>query len=145
MLWSKKESLSMNPEREEIVRSWYRKAVSDLAYAELGLSSGETFRAGAVYHCQQAAEKALKALLCLSGATPPKNHDLVRLIEILRPSFDMQQFLKEAEFLTPMAAEFRYPGECDQPSEATADLSRKYASRILAEAENHIRQTIGIP
>jgi len=42
----------MNPERKEIVRSWYRKAASDLAYAELGLSSGAMFRAGAVYHCQ---------------------------------------------------------------------------------------------
>ncbi len=135
----------MNPEREEIVRSWHRKAASDLAYAELGLSSGETFRAGAVYHCQQAAEKALKALLCLSGVTPPKNHDLVRLIEILRQSLDLQVLLKEAEFLTPMGTEFRYPGECDQPTEAAAEQSLKYAARIFNEAEKVIRDSIGIP
>jgi HEPN domain-containing protein len=134
----------MNPERKAIVRSWYRKAASDLAYAELGLSSGETFRAGAVYHCQQAAEKAIKALLCLSGTTPPRNHDLVRLIELLLPSLDLQEFLKEAEFLTPMATEFRYPGECEQPTEADAEMSLKYAGRIFAAAETLIRERIGI-
>ena len=135
----------MNPEREAIVRSWCRKAASDLAYAELGLSSGETFRAGAVYHCQQAAEKAIKALLCLSGITPPRNHDLVRLIELLLPSIDMQEFLKEAEFLTPMATEFRYPGECEEPTEIDANMSLKYARQIFTAAETLIRDRIGIP
>jgi len=134
----------MNPERKEIVRGWYRKAASDLAYAELGLSSGETYRAGAVYHCQQAAEKAIKALFCLSGITPPRSHDLVHLIELLTPSLDLQNFLKEAEFLTPMATEFRYPGEWEEPSAATAELSLSCARRIFSEAERLIGESIGL-
>ncbi|MGC1479658.1 MAG: HEPN domain-containing protein [Chthoniobacterales bacterium] len=134
----------MSPEREAIVRSWYRKAASDLAYAELGLRSGATFRAGAVYHCQQAAEKAIKALICLSGVTPPRNHDLVRLIELLLPSFDLRAFLEDAEFLTPMATEFRYPGECEQPTDAEAEMCLHSASRIFTEAERVIRENIGI-
>jgi len=40
-----------------------------------------------------AAEKAIKALLCLSGVTPPRNHDFVHLIELLLPSLDLQRFL----------------------------------------------------
>jgi HEPN domain-containing protein len=102
------------------------------------------FRAGAVYHCQQAAEKAIKALRCLSGITPPRNRDLVRLIEILLPALDLQEFLKVAEFLTPMATAFRYPGECEQPTEADAEMSLKYAGRIFARAETLIGEQIGI-
>jgi len=58
---------------------------------------------------------------------------------------DLQRFLKEAEFLTPMATEFRYPGECEQPDEAAAEMSLKYARRIFSEAEGLIRERIGIP
>ena len=135
----------MNPERKEIVRRWYQKAANDLAYAELGLNSGETFHAGAVYHCQQAAEKSIKALLCLSGITPPKNHDLVRLIELLPPSLDFGQFLQAAEFLTPMATEFRYPGEQEQPAKSDTEKSLKFAGQIVSAAKTLIGEQIGFP
>lgn len=134
----------MNPERKEIVRRWYRKAANDLAYAELGLNSGETFHAGAAYHCQQAAEKSIKALLCLSGVNPPKNHDLVRLIELLLPSLDFSEFMQAAEFLTPMATEFRYPGEQEQPTKSDAEKSLKFAGMIFSAAETLIREQIGL-
>lgn len=134
----------MNPERKEIVRRWYRKAANDLAYAELGLNSGETFYAGAAYHCQQAAEKSIKALLCLSGVTPPKNHDLVRLIELLLPSQDLSEFMQDAEFLTPMATEFRYPGEQEQPTKSDAEKPLKFARQIFSAAERLIIEKLGI-
>jgi len=134
----------MIPERKEIVRSWYRKASSDLAYAKLGLTSGEVFRVGAVYHCQQAAEKAIKALHCFYGLTPPKSHDLVRLVELLQPSCDLQECLKGAEFLTPMATEFRYPGESEEPTEADAQRAWEYAEFIFRNAEFLIKDNLSL-
>ena len=74
----------MTAERKQIVVGWLEKAESDLAYAKLGLDNGDYYFAGAVYHCQQAAEKALKALCCFHGVKPPKTHDLVTLLEKLK-------------------------------------------------------------
>ena len=45
---------------------WLAQAESDLRFAELGLREG--FHAQACFTCQQAAEKALKALHYLGGA-----------------------------------------------------------------------------
>lgn len=71
----------------------------------------ESYHAQACYHAGQAAEKALKALLVASGATPPYSHSLPKLVEMLEqigldlgPLQDLQ--LKQ---LSRMASESRYP------------------------------------
>ncbi|MGH8604009.1 MAG: HEPN domain-containing protein [Gammaproteobacteria bacterium] len=58
----------------------------------------------AIYHCQQAAEKALKALLVFHDQRFQKTHDLRVLVELARP-FDatIDQCLGLAERLTPYA------------------------------------------
>jgi HEPN domain-containing protein len=66
----------------------------------------------AIYHCQQAAEKALKAYLFSNDVSFEKRHDLVRLVrqaEQLDGRF--AQFLEAARLLTPLAWQFRYPTE----------------------------------
>jgi len=128
----------MNQERREITEGWLHKAESDLAYAKLGLSSGEAYHSGAVYHCHQAAEKSLKALLCLHGIIPPKTHDVFRLIEILTPHVDLSDFKEAAAFLTPMATDFRYPGDQDEPTREDAQLAFEYANQILIKVRSII-------
>jgi HEPN domain-containing protein len=60
---------------------WLAQARSDLAFGELGLREG--FFAQTCFVCQQAAEKALKALHYLSGARVVLGHSLVELLEPL--------------------------------------------------------------
>ncbi|MFB1490934.1 MULTISPECIES: HEPN domain-containing protein [unclassified Thiocapsa] len=65
----------------------------------------------AVYHCQQAGEKALKAFLAAHGRPIRRVHDLVLLIDTcvgLDASFS--QLAEAAEILTPYGTTFRYPG-----------------------------------
>jgi len=57
---------------------WLRQAESDLAFAELGAREG--FPAQACFTSQQAAEKALKAIVYLSGARFVPGHSLVELL-----------------------------------------------------------------
>ena len=128
----------MNPERREITEGWIHKAESDLAYANLGLSSGDSYRAGAVYHCHQTAEKALKALLCFYGIIPSKTHDLVRLIEILSPHVDLADVAEASVFLTPLATDFRYPGDQEEPTGEDAKLAFDYAQGILVKVRELI-------
>jgi len=129
----------MTQERRDVALGWLSKADSDLAYARLGIGAGDTYLSGAVYHCQQAAEKALKALLCFRGVIPPKTHDILRLIEILRPHIDLSDFTDAAVFLTPLATDFRYPGDLEEPSKEESELAFEYAKQILHQAHGLIR------
>ena len=68
----------MKRAREEAER-WLGQSESDLAFAELGAREG--FPAQACFTSQQAAEKALKAILYLAGARFVPGHSLVELLE----------------------------------------------------------------
>jgi HEPN domain-containing protein len=57
---------------------WLRAVEDDLDMVAAGLERGRP--RPAAFHVQQAAEKLLKILLVLAGATVPKTHDLERLI-----------------------------------------------------------------
>lgn len=49
---------------------WLAKADEDIAVAELALDHAPPLVDPAAFHCQQAAEKILKALLVAAAATP---------------------------------------------------------------------------
>ena len=91
------------------VDAWLRQATSDLAVAELTAAQG--YHAQACYNAGQAAEKALKALLLASGATPPYSHSLPRLVEMLGLNGLDAAPLKDLRLkqLSRMASESRYP------------------------------------
>jgi HEPN domain-containing protein len=63
----------------DVARAWLLKADSDLANAELCLAAGKALDT-ACFHCQQAAEKALKAYLIAKNVEFPFVHDLKRLL-----------------------------------------------------------------
>lgn len=70
----------MNGNREA-AEGWLRKAESDLANAELCITAGTALDT-ACFHCQQAAEKALKAWLMAHDQPFPFRHDLEELIPL---------------------------------------------------------------
>ena len=85
----------------------------------------------AVFHCQQAVEKALKAFLVWSDVPFPKTHDLGRLgnqAAQLDPS--LEQLVDRIVDLSKYAWMFRYPGDPIEPSteEAREVLARARAA-----------------
>ena len=58
------------------IRQWLVKADHDLGSAKRLMTGKDSFLDTAVYHCQQAAEKALKAYLTLKDTPFQKVHDL---------------------------------------------------------------------
>jgi HEPN domain-containing protein len=104
--------------KEELTRSWLVKAKRDL------LSAGELAAAEmplldtAAYHCQQAAEKAIKGFLLFHDIRFEKTHDVEVLLSQaaeIEPSFT--DCIDAARILTPLAVEFRYPGDFVEPEE----------------------------
>jgi HEPN domain-containing protein len=63
------------------------------------------------YHCQQSAEKYLKAYLVMQGVTPPRTHNLLDLLadcEIYDSTLSSQFPLVVS--LDPFSVQFHYPG-----------------------------------
>ncbi|WP_200387018.1 HEPN domain-containing protein [Thiocapsa imhoffii] len=122
-----------------VVAAWISKAERDLASASRLLDGTPPYPDTAVYHCQQAGEKALKAYLAAHGRPIRRVHDLVLLIDTcvgLDASFS--QLAEAAEILTPYGTTFRYPGAATEPHLSDALEAIDCATRIL----DHVRMAL---
>ena len=91
-------------------KAWMIKAWRDLETARRAATGQPPFYDVAVYHCQQAAEKAVKAFLVHHGKAYEKTHDIEVLIDLaseVESSFS--KLADAADALTPYATRFRYP------------------------------------
>ena len=114
---------------EPLACRWLRKALDDLRLAEAAMDIGVD-PGLAAFHAQQAAEKALKALLVAYGVPAPRTHDLWELIDLLGKKTDTS-YLRgiDAEELTYYAVEPRYPGPPIIREEAEYALDK--ASKVV--------------
>lgn len=93
----------------KVTGAWLREASEDLESARILLDHGK-YRA-ACLHSQQAAEKALKALVLERGRRPPRTHDLIELLNAARADgWAVTWSTDEAAFLTGVYRA-RYPTE----------------------------------
>lgn len=63
------------------------------------------------FHAQQAAEKALKAVLLARGVTFPRTHDLAFLVDQLPQAISIPPELIDLPTLSKYAVQNRYPGD----------------------------------
>jgi HEPN domain-containing protein len=93
-----------------MTREWIRKAEDDFRAADVLARGSEPFADQVCFHCQQCAEKYLKALLHELGQTFPKTHDLEDLLDLLLPHHSpLSRFRRGLRFLTGFAVDPRYP------------------------------------
>ena len=121
------------PARQELLHSWLTKAAHDLKGARILSTDPEGPLDLAIYHCQQAGEKSVKAFLVFKGVTPGKTHDIRRLAveaSALESSFD--KLIAPAAALTPYAWEFRYPDDLAEtyPTREEFDEALQHAQAI---------------
>jgi len=130
----------------DLARSWIEKAREDLASAEALSRAGPHCAAAAVFHCQQAAEKALKSYLASCRAPIRRTHDLSALLDAaaeLRP--ELEDLRIACAGLAPYAVAYRYPGapatpDVDEVAQALAD-ARTVTDRVL----EHLRVDLSGP
>lgn len=95
------------------------------------------------FDAQQAAEKAIKAVLISRGVAFPHVHDLADLLTLLiRSGARVPDDVKEAERLTRFAVANRYPGvgepviaEEHEEAVAIAETVVRWAELLAAEIE----------
>jgi HEPN domain-containing protein len=114
------------------VCQWLIKSQRDLGSARLLINDEEPYLDVGVYHCQQAAEKALKAYLVYQNIMFEKTHNLVLLLERCTLSESgFEQWKQTAQVLTPYATEFRYPGELVEPEREEARQALEMAAALV--------------
>jgi HEPN domain-containing protein len=117
---------------------WLAHATSDLKLAKLGLNQ-DILPEQVCFHAQQAAEKALKAVLLHAGVDFPFTHDLEELLDTCADAaIVVPQELQEAGSLTPYAVETRYPGFWGEISDADVQEALTCAERAVAWANGRI-------
>jgi len=108
----------MNEAKTLLVRTWLVKAQHDLLSAQVLGASRPRLLDTAIYHCQQAAEKAIKGFLAFCDEEVERIHDVEALIR--RAASHESRFaacVQTGRLLTPYARIFRYPGELEEPTE----------------------------
>jgi len=76
----------LDPDAESLLRQWIEKADADLEVAlGMAVEAGDNLRIREIvgFHCQQAAEKYLKALLTRNQIEFPTTHDSKRLLNLV--------------------------------------------------------------
>jgi len=125
---------------EEYLKEWVDKAEEDYEVVITLVRKRKRPTPSAVcFHCQQCAEKYLKAFLVQHEVAFPKIHDLRelrRLAVVVDPAIDLITDLLIR--LAPYAVEFRYPGE-----EATVEEAED-AVRAVKEIRRFVRNKLGL-
>lgn len=89
-------------------REWMNRARSNLALAKNRIP--EAYLEDLCFEAQQAAEKAIKAVLITRGIEFPYVHDLNRLLALLEEAGEkIPETIRKAESLTTYAITTRYP------------------------------------
>jgi HEPN domain-containing protein len=129
----------MTPEqlRLDETRAWLDRARRDLRAADL-LVSGDSC-AEALFHCQQAVEKSLKAFLTFHQRPFRKTHDLGELIaDCVAVDGTLQATLFGSEALSQYAWRFRYPGAPYEPGKDEATHQAETVRTVLVEIERRL-------
>lgn len=122
----------MADEKQTEVQIWLRKADNDFRGAEIDLDADPPLVEDALFHCQQATEKAMKAFLTANDTIFRKTHDLDELASSCEKlNSSLKVTLDPARELTVFAWEFRYPGSDEAPPKDEAVDSLSIARKVV--------------
>ena len=134
--------MSAPDRRRALVRRWLSKARTDLTLASVILEQGPDMDPWVCcFHAQQAAEKALKAVLVAQGVEPPFIHNLVALQALMPPDLELGTPVTELADLSASARGTRYVTDADGSEDPTWDEAEHavvVAGRVLAAVRTYL-------
>lgn len=118
---------------------WLRRARSNLARCRADRRLSEVLLEDLCFDAQQAAEKAVKAVLVQRRARFRKTHDLSELLDLVAASgLDVPPEVATAKRLTTYAVGGRYPGTSEDVTDADYDEALRTAEAVVAWAEKTV-------
>jgi len=118
-------------------REWLNRARSNLARAKAKRKG--VYLEDLCFDAQQAAEKAIKALLIKLDVNFPYVHDLAELLTLVeKAGQEVPELIRQAEPLSKFAVFTRYPGIGPAIKEKEYRETVEIAARVVKWAENII-------
>jgi len=116
-------------------REWLNRARSNLLRARTGRGIEGLYLEDMCFDAQQAAEKAIKAVLLLRGVDFPKTHNLGALLTLIRQQqLAVPDDVAQAHRLSEYAVVTRYPSRGEPVSEEDCDAAIRCAEAVLGWA-----------
>lgn len=98
--------------KDKATAQWILYAESDLALAGQKRTSKKILYETLCFHCQQAAEKALKAVLIFYDVHFDRTHDISLLLRLLKSNgVAIPKAVEQSKSLSDYAVTVRYPGD----------------------------------
>lgn len=117
--------------------AWMQKAANDLLCIRNNLAAAEIPTDAVCFHAQQAAEKALKALLAARGTVPQRTHDLTTLLnDALVAGWAIDPLREPCEVVNPYSVAARYPGVQLDPTLAEAQACATAAANVIQTVQS---------
>ena len=123
-------------------REWLNRAKSNLAKAQGIPEASEIYLEDLCFDAQQAAEKAVKAVLICLGTRFPYVHDLAQLLSLVEQARRVPKAVKRASFLSEYAVETRYPGLSEPVTRQEYEEAVVIATEVVRWAEKVIGELI---
>ena len=121
------------------IEKWLNFAKEDLDTAKALLNGDFLFNRSICYHCQQSAEKDLKAYIIYLDLPLNKTHNLIKLVDqISELDKEITHLQQAVEVLTDYIVSARYPDDSD----LIADEESKLAFRESEKISKYIRSKI---
>ena len=120
---------------------WLNRARSNLKRARADARLDGVYLEDLCFDAQQAAEKAIKALLMRRGVKFPYVHDLARLFTLLEESGEeIPEDVRRAEILTPYAVIARYPTLSEPVDQQQYREAIELATAVLRWATERVEE-----
>ena len=123
-------------------REWLNRAKSSLAKAKLTFgTTPEVYLEDLCFDAQQAAEKAIKAVLIHLGVRFPYVHDLAQLLALVEQKGEtVSESVRQAASLSDYAAENGYPGLSEPVTREEYEEAVSIAEEVVRWAEKRIKR-----
>jgi hypothetical protein len=120
---------------------WLWAARVDADAAEYLLSNPDLSPHTAAFHCQQAAEKALKGALVRIGIEFPFTHNLESLLALIPEDWELHHRAREISDLSEYSSPANHPGNMVLPTvnDVWAALDTARFTIQAVEKEQHLR------
>jgi HEPN domain-containing protein len=119
---------------------WLNRARSNFAQAKSGIQVPEVYLEDLCFQAQQAAEKAIKAILISLDLQFPYTHDIADLLTLIeKAGQDISPQVRKAARLSDYAVEARYPGVSEAVDRDEYEEAISIANEVMQWAEELIK------
>lgn len=122
-------------------REWLNRAQSNLAKARSASGTPEVYLEDLCFDAQQAAEKAIKAVLIHLNVRFPYVHDLAQLLALIEGAGQsVSEPIRQAARLSEYAVETRYPGLSEPVTRQEYEEAISLAREVVRWAQEVIER-----